>query len=235
MIRTLALLVGLLALAPAASVACSCAQPPDPATALGAAAAVFEARAVGGPIGEAAEGRPMGSVEYEFEVLRSWKGSPEPIQRIRTNASSAACGRSYTKGVRYIIYAHQSEDGVLHDNICTRTRSSDNAAEDFEAHGAGTTLPAAPKRAETSEDGASSEAPAEQPKKMPKAAEEPVEEATAAPVVAAEKPAEPEPAKEPAEEPDDEDEVKDAACSAAGRSTSVAALLLLPLAIRRRR
>ena len=149
--RLFAVLIASAALLPAAAVACSCAPPAAPARALEGAHAVFEARVISGPHGasEGEDGAPFfGTVTYELEVLRSWKGSPEPRATVGTPSQGSMCGRSYSKGGRYLFYAMQGKDGRLSDSMCSRTRPSDGAAEDFEVLGPGQALPASPVRRE---------------------------------------------------------------------------------------
>lgn len=119
----------LLARAPSA-LACSCAPPPPPAVALERAGAVFE-----GVTSSLPEPLPEGGVLYRFEVLRVWKGSPGAQAAITTAAISAACGRSYAKGSTWLVYASRRDDGTLSDSLCSRSRPSEQAAEDFAALG----------------------------------------------------------------------------------------------------
>ena len=138
--RTALLLISLLgALAvPSLAAACSCAPPPAPAAALEASDVVFEGTVVGVPA-TPEDGPMMGTqpVEYRFNVTRYWKGEVGMEARVFTNASSAACGRSYTKGTTYVIYG-SLRDGKVRDSACSRTRSEENATEDYAALGQGT-------------------------------------------------------------------------------------------------
>ena len=69
-------------------------------------------------------------VEYRFNVTRYWKGEVGMEARVFTNASSAACGRSYSKGTTYVIYG-SLRDGKVRDSACSRTRSAENATDDY--------------------------------------------------------------------------------------------------------
>jgi hypothetical protein len=130
-----------LAAAPAA-LACTCGPPPTVPVALERAAVVFEGTVVAGPTD--ADDR---TVEYRFEVLRSWKGSPGDQVTIRTAPHSAACGRSFEKGSTWLLFPYSNEDGALFDNICSRSGRSKGAEADLaelgEATPAGTSTPAA--------------------------------------------------------------------------------------------
>jgi len=124
------LLACTLSLPAAAAYACSCAPSPGAAESLAASAAVVEAVAVAGPA-DAGEG----TVTYNFEVSRSWKGGPGPKLTISTAASGPACGRSYEIGTSYLLYLHKVEGNQASDNLCSRTRTSESAGEDFAALG----------------------------------------------------------------------------------------------------
>jgi hypothetical protein len=141
------LLLALLAL-PGGAWACSCAPAPSAEAALQGAAAVFEARVISGPHGAPEGGQQpwFGQVTYELEVLRSWKGSPEPRTAVSTGSQGAMCGRAFEVGGRYVIYASRSPEGALSDSLCSRTRTLAEAAEDLTALGAGQAMPAAPVR-----------------------------------------------------------------------------------------
>ena len=73
----------------------------------------------------------QGPVEYQFEVIRSWKGSLGQTLTVETASDSAACGRSYTLGASYVLYLHNVNGDRAHDGACSRTRSTKDAAEDL--------------------------------------------------------------------------------------------------------
>jgi hypothetical protein len=114
---------------PAQAQACSCVGAPSPQEAADAATAVFEGKVLG-----MTEDKPEGSYfpyhVYEFEVARHWKGQELERQKVRTMSNSAACGRSFTVGETYLVYARESE-GQLSDNLCSRTRPIAEADEDI--------------------------------------------------------------------------------------------------------
>lgn len=117
-------------LAPRGARACSCLMPPPPADALAEADAVFEAR----PYSRTNDDR---RAHYGFEVDRVWKGDIGPRVEISTALNSAACGRTYRVGTQYVIYASRNSKGEWTDGLCSRTRASDNAAEDLQVLGVG--------------------------------------------------------------------------------------------------
>ncbi len=71
-----------------------------------------------------------------FRVLRTFKGDTGTVVDVLTMSSSAACGRRYIPGEKYLVYASQSTAG-LSDNLCSRTRRSLEAGTDFAVLGRG--------------------------------------------------------------------------------------------------
>ncbi len=130
----------LLVLAPREARACSCMAPPPPAEARKGADAVFEGRA----FSMSSDSR---RAHYRFEVDRVWKGEVGGRVEISTALHSAACGRTYRIGTKYIVYARRSPDGDLNDGSCSRTRAIHAATEDLEVLGAGR-IPRDPDRSE---------------------------------------------------------------------------------------
>ena len=135
---SLLLLLVAVTLPTATALACSCAPPGTPEKSLAASDAVVEARAVAGPTPtagtEGATNAPVmlqGPVEYQFEVIRSWKGSFGKTLIVETAGNSAACGRSYALGTSYVLYLHNAKGDRASDGACSRTRSVKNAAEDL--------------------------------------------------------------------------------------------------------
>ncbi len=117
-------------LAPSVVSACSCRAPPPPAEALAAADAVFEAR----PFSMSNDSQ---RARYVFEVDRVWKGDIGPRVEISTALHSASCGRSYRIGSRYVVYARKNASDTWTDGLCSRTRTSQSAAEDLQVLGRG--------------------------------------------------------------------------------------------------
>jgi hypothetical protein len=130
---------------PHAARACSCLPPPAPTVARDQADAVFEAR-----VDEVQSADGNGAIlRYDLAVLRVFKGELGPQTPLMTRSSSAACGRTFVKGKRYLVYAYRTPEGDLGDTMCSRTRQIATADEDLAALGAGTPppAPAAPESA----------------------------------------------------------------------------------------
>lgn len=119
--------LGAAVLLPRAARACSCLPVRPPNEALEQAAAVFEGRTFKH---EEVDGR----IRYTFEVTRYWKGDVGRQVEIETAPNSAMCGRSFSEGMTYLVYAREV-DGSLRDNMCSRTRTGEQAGEDFEVLG----------------------------------------------------------------------------------------------------
>ena len=118
--------------------ACSCLPPAPPSQALAQAAAVFEGRVTSGAEVAADPSLFISLRRYEVEVLRVWKGELGDAAAVVTPSSSAACGRRFEIGERYLIYASRGDDGELTDYLCSRTRPSASADEDLAVLGPGT-------------------------------------------------------------------------------------------------
>lgn len=116
--------------APGVARACSCAAPPWPERAFQDSDAVFEAR----PFSMSSDSH---RARYSFEVDRVWKGDIRPRVEVVTAVHSATCGRRYEVGTKYLVYAQRNKDGEWTDNLCSRTRTSQAAAEDLQVLGAG--------------------------------------------------------------------------------------------------
>ncbi|QOV91216.1 hypothetical protein [Humisphaera borealis] len=131
MIRTKRRLAVVLLLTPvlsSAAQACRCLPPPPPKEAMEKSAAVFFGRAL------SVENKG-GNISIKFAVERTWKGvdSKEIVVVTPTNS----CGRTFEKGKQYIIYATADKGGALGTNLCDRTKSSEQAADDLKALGDG--------------------------------------------------------------------------------------------------
>lgn len=130
-------------LAPREARACSCVPPPPPEVALERASAVF--------VGEVRATAAKGDLRREItlEVSRAFKGVEGGQVALLTPMSSAACGRHFEEGKRYLVYAERIE-GVLYDNLCTRTAPVEDAKHDLavlEALARGEKPPPEPKPA----------------------------------------------------------------------------------------
>jgi len=112
-----------------------------------------------------------GPTLYRFKVLRSWKGKHDELVTVRTPGSAASCGRSYDKTGTYLVYASLDSDGLLFDNLCSRTRKTADAQPDLlildaaaiPEPGAAETRPAAAANSETSQEASSDPAGSEPP------------------------------------------------------------------------
>ncbi len=126
---------------PHAANACSCVGLSRPSVAAERADAVFEARVDN--VEGSQDPRGAGMVRYEMTVARIFKGEVGASVQLTTRASSAACGRSFVIGKRYLVYAYRTDDGELADTMCSRTRLISAADEDLAALGPGV-APSAP-------------------------------------------------------------------------------------------
>jgi hypothetical protein len=120
----LALILGLAAFETA--LACSCAPPPPPQQAHDHADAVFSAKVLEAP--EAPR-----NYSLRLQVDDSWKGAD--CRELEIGAGFATCIGNFEKGKTYLIYAYRTEEGGLRTDLCTRTRSIEDAAEDLAALG----------------------------------------------------------------------------------------------------
>ena len=132
-------LLALVAARPAA--ACSCAAELEPDVALEGADVVFE----GQPIEvkplqvDLGFGDYLGARRFRFDVTRYFKAQLGPSVPIFTVDQRSACGREYSLGQTYVIYARYTDEGLLTDFACSRSRQLDAAEEDLTLLGAGLT------------------------------------------------------------------------------------------------
>jgi hypothetical protein len=127
-----------LASLPLSALACSCGDVPSPGDALEASDGVFLGTVVSVD-GQGGEADPVaalaGDKDIAFEVSHRWKGEQARRVVVTTPANPVACGRSFTVGSTYVVYARDN-DGDLKDTTCSRTRLQKDAAEDIEVLGA---------------------------------------------------------------------------------------------------
>lgn len=121
---------------PNCAFACSCVPPGTPAEELTQSDAVFQGRVVSvqtpnKPIESSAD-----VTTITFETSKAWKGQITPTLTLTTPGSSASCGVTFEQGQEYVVYAHLNE-GKLTTNLCSRTNTVANAAEDIAALGTG--------------------------------------------------------------------------------------------------
>lgn len=132
-------LLALVAARPAA--ACSCAAELEPDVAVEGADVIFE--------GQPTEVKPLqvdlgfgdyqGAKRFRFDVARYFKAQLGPSVPIFTVDQSSACGREYALGQTYVIYARYTDEGLLTDFACSRSRHLDAAEDDLALLGAGLT------------------------------------------------------------------------------------------------
>lgn len=137
---TLGLVAALALLAPAALVltpstaqACSCMSSPDALAAARDSSVVFEGKLVAVDSPKPSKPSDLPSKIFTFEVTRTFKGQLDSQVRVVTADNSAACGRDYGKvGDTWLVYARTWDTGEIHDNLCSRTMPSADAAADIE-------------------------------------------------------------------------------------------------------
>ncbi|MGB1014917.1 MAG: hypothetical protein ACPG4T_12345 [Nannocystaceae bacterium] len=109
--------------------ACTCRQlPPEQAQ------AVFEGRVLGPPTIEKTISET--TANYEFSVSQVWKGDVSKTVTIKVTPS-ILCGITYVPGETYLVYAAPGGENFLRDEMCSGTRPSDSASEDFARLGPG--------------------------------------------------------------------------------------------------
>jgi hypothetical protein len=75
-------------------------------------------------------------VRYTFAVSEVWKGQVGGQTRLTVRAFSSDCGREFTFGKTYVVYALQ-RGRELESYACLRSRLLENAAEDRRLLGPG--------------------------------------------------------------------------------------------------
>jgi len=131
------LLTALLLAAPAPAYACSCVEGTPPGQALDRSAAVFAGTVLDVDTPALSLlGNSLRPVRVTFQVNQVWKGEVAERIVIRTAQDSAACGYNFSAGTAYLVYAHQSEDGLA-TGLCERTTELANAGEDLAVLGLG--------------------------------------------------------------------------------------------------
>lgn len=109
------------------ALACSCAPPPPPAQARDAADSVFSGTVVSVTPGK-------NGLDVEIQVDRSWKKARCGTVVVQTPSDSAMCGYGFEVGKSYLVYADMQK-GKLSTNLCSRTRTIEEAGEDLAALG----------------------------------------------------------------------------------------------------
>ena len=78
------------------------------------------------------ESTPFGGLEVTIRVKEVWKGEMTEEVRVHTAGSSAACGYSFAKGTKYLVYATSDDADPLRVSLCSRTAPLDDAKEDLD-------------------------------------------------------------------------------------------------------
>ena len=112
--------------------ACSCVPPKPPLEALARADAVFSGEVVSLKEPRGWWASSTDPITVEFRVIAVWKGEIYETMFIKTAWSSASCGFEFVVSEQYIVYAREDRT-----SLCSRTKSVDNASEDFAALGKG--------------------------------------------------------------------------------------------------
>jgi MYXO-CTERM domain-containing protein len=73
----------------------------------------------------------FGGLEITFRVERVWKGDAKKEIKVHTAGSSAACGYTFVKGSKYLVYAVSDDADPMRVSLCSRTTVLDNAKQDL--------------------------------------------------------------------------------------------------------
>ena len=76
-------------------------------------------------------------VAVRFKIEKFWKGALSEEVTVFTGQGGGDCGYKFEVGQRYLIYAYRYNDTELGTNICQRTASLIEAAEDLKVLGKG--------------------------------------------------------------------------------------------------
>lgn len=134
-IRTI-FLFAFVAFSSTAMYACSC-DFWSPSKKLRKAKAVFVGEAVEIGTNDKSAGFP---VAIKFKVERYWKGAKqENITIVTTPLACCACALRATVGLKYLIYAFETEEGQLETSLCASI-AHDRAADELKVIGKGKKL-----------------------------------------------------------------------------------------------
>lgn len=81
-----------------------------------------------------------------FKIEESWKGMSSKEATVFTGQGGGDCGYKFEVGQRYLVYAYRYNDTDLGTNICQRTASLIQAAEDLKVLGKGKSVGARPQK-----------------------------------------------------------------------------------------
>ena len=118
--------------APAPAHACTCDRTPPACEAFWRAPAVFSAVVL--DIRQKRD--PADGPEYwaerivTLQVEQSWRGDAAGTIEVRTGTGGGDCGYTFTRGMRYLVYASYRAGG-FGVNICSRTRPLTEASDDL--------------------------------------------------------------------------------------------------------
>jgi hypothetical protein len=76
-------------------------------------------------------------VAVRFKIEESWKVTLSKEATVFTGQGGGDCGYKFEVGQRYLVYAYRYNDADLGTNICQRTASLIEAAEDLKVLGNG--------------------------------------------------------------------------------------------------
>src|SRR5690606_29734924 len=107
---------------------CSCIPPGAPQEEMDRSAAVFAGTVADVQQAPAVESGP--GYQITFMVSEVWKGPVEPQIVVATAQDSAACGYQFEAGREYIVYAYDSDGGLV-TGLCSRTAARADAQEDL--------------------------------------------------------------------------------------------------------
>lgn len=118
--------------------ACSCIPPGPPEQELNESDAVFAGSVT--TIVDSSSGGIVSSARplyVTFDVTETWKGPNRTTLTVITAASSASCGYPFQNGKQYLVYAYSRNDN-LYVSLCSRTAPLNEAQQDLDALGPGT-------------------------------------------------------------------------------------------------
>jgi hypothetical protein len=121
-----------LVLQPGEAQACSCIASSGPVPAAQDVDVVFTAKLIAVKDAPKQGQFDLAMKIFTFEVTRNFKGQLDGQVNVSTADNSAACGRGYGPvGTEWLIYARIDDSGQIYDNLCSRTRSLEDAAADI--------------------------------------------------------------------------------------------------------
>lgn len=89
-------------------------------------------------------------VAVRFKIEESWKGAPSKEATVFTGQGGGDCGYKFEVGQQYLVYAYRYNETDLGTNICQRTASLIQAAEDLKVLGRGKSIGVRPQKSHRS-------------------------------------------------------------------------------------